>query len=261
MGIGESLFFVLRPSNALVFLLIVGVLLLPFRRRLGVALMVAATVLMAAVGFLPVGTAALAVLEERFPLVTPDEPIDGIVVLGGYHASFGYVPGGSVEVPLNEHAERLTTAASLAFLYPDAQIILTDGGEPVSGAELSAAFLRSIGIPDDRIVVEPAARSTLQNAIFARDIVHPAPDGRYILITSGWHMPRAVATFRAAGWPEPIPYPVDAPAKSQSLWLSFNASFAEGLDLADVAAREYLATLQYYILGRTGELLASPRTP
>ena len=178
MGIGESLFFVLRPSNAFVFLLIIGMLMLPFRGRLGVGLMVAATLLLAVVGFLPVGTTALAVLEDRFPLVTPEEPIDGIIVLGGYHASFGYAPGGSVEVPLNEHAERLTTAASLAFVYPDAKIILTDGGEPVSGAELSAAFLRSIGIQRERIVVEPEARSTLENAIFARDLVHPAPNGR-----------------------------------------------------------------------------------
>lgn len=259
MGAGELLFFVLKPSNALALLLVAGLLVLPWRRRLGLAAVTLSAVLFVVLGLLPVGKAALALLETRFALVEPAEPPDGIVVLGGYISPS--ITGSKIDLPLNEHADRLTTAASLALRYPQAKLILSDGGDPVPGATLSGTFLRSIGLAPERIVTETASRSTLDNAVMTRDVVAPAADGRYILVTSAFHMPRAVGAFRAAGWPEPIPWPVDYRSDGRPFWLGFTGSVADGLRFTDLAAREYLALLQYRLMGWTDALLPAPRAP
>ncbi len=59
-------------------------------------------------------------------------------------------------------------------------------------------FLVSQGIPSDRILVENAAVSTRENALFVRPLL-PAHPGRVILLTSDYHSRRALAVFRKAG--------------------------------------------------------------
>jgi len=132
-------------------------------------------------------------------------------------------------------------------------------GPPVSGAELSAALLREVGIAPERIVVEGAALSTRDNAVLTRQLVDPAPEGRYILVTSAWHMPRSLATFRAAGWPELVPYPVDYLTDRNALSLAPTGSAARGLTLADLAAREYLASAYYFARGWIDRLMPDAR--
>jgi uncharacterized SAM-binding protein YcdF (DUF218 family) len=68
-------------------------------------------------------------------------------------------------------------------------------------------------------------------------------------------MPRAVACFRAAGFPI-IPYPVDYRTRRSDLWQPAS-SIADGLAGADLAAHEWLGLLTYHFAKGT-ELFPSP---
>lgn len=243
-----------QPSSALAIVFVLGLLALLRWRRLGAGLLAVGALGYLALGILPIGSAALRVLEHRFPAITELESApDGIVILGGAHLNPYKID--PLHVPLNEWGERLTTGAALAKLYPQAKLIVTDGGVPLPAATMSAMLLRSLGIPQEQLVLEDRSESTYENAVFSYDVVKPKPGERYVLVTSAWHMPRAVATFRAAGWPEPIAFPVDHITDHRPAWRAWNRSLAQGLVLADLAAREYVAMADYYLTGRISELL------
>ena len=66
----------------------------------------------------------------------------------------------------------------------------------------------ALGVAHDRITAEEQSRNTIENAVFSRLLADPKPGERWLLVTSAFHMPRAIAAFRAAGFPIEA-YPVD----------------------------------------------------
>ena len=69
-------------------------------------------------------------------------------------------------------------------------------------------IFHKLGIAVDRIHYEDQSRNTAENAVLTKRVVKPSDGGQWIVITSAFHMPRAIGTFRKAGW-QAIPYPVD----------------------------------------------------
>lgn len=68
-------------------------------------------------------------------------------------------------------------------------------------------YLLSISIPDSAIVVESESRNTYQNAVNTKHILDSMGlRGRFLLVTSGVHMPRAVAIFKKAGFDSIDPF-------------------------------------------------------
>ena len=62
------------------------------------------------------------------------------------------------------------------------------------------AYLIQLGIPPADIIIENNSRNTRENALFSKPLLERyAPHGNYILITSGYHMKRAVGCFRKVG--------------------------------------------------------------
>ncbi|MEM7695647.1 MAG: YdcF family protein [Pseudomonadota bacterium] len=255
---GEIAFAILQPSNALAMLAVLGCVIVVVWRRAGTTLLAFSAASYLALGLLPIGAGGLRYLEKRFeiPHGYALDPPDGIILLGGHHTRSRSIL--NRQIALNHAGERLTTTAALAARFPEAQVIVSDGGLPFPAANLSGILLRDFGVAPRRIILEDASLSTWDNAVFTREIVTPRPDGRYILVTSGWHMPRSVGAFRAAGWPEPIPWPVDHINDGRPIWRAFNGSASEGLRLADLAAREWLALLVYRLRGQTPSLVPGP---
>ena len=60
-------------------------------------------------------------------------------------------------------------------------------------------MLRSLGVPDDRIIVEDKANSTVQNAQFSVPLAEQAGTSGIILVTSTTHQDRADGNFVDAG--------------------------------------------------------------
>ena len=260
--LSKILGFFALPSNLLIVVGIVGLLLLCTRyTRLGSWLVVTSLVLIAIAGLSPLGNALIIPLEDRFPPWDSSRgPPTGIVVLGG--AITPDVSAARSTVALNEAAERITATAELARRYPDARIIFSGGSsalifdEPVEAA-IAVREFEALGIAHERITAEEQSRNTVENAVFSRLLANPKPGERWLLVTSAYHMPRAIAVFRAAGFPVEA-YPVDWRTRGPVDALRPFVSFGDGLRRTDTAVREWVGLVAYRLTGKTNELFPEP---
>ncbi len=256
----KVLAFLVVPSNILIGLVIAGALLLYTRYALwGRRLIAAGLALIVIVGVSPVGLALLRVLEDRFqPWSDAGGAPAGFVVLGG--ALDPVITAARGTPALDGSAERLTIVAALARRYPQARFIYTGGNAGLAGGPAEAdyvpALLASFGIARDRVVIEREARNTAENAAFSKALAAPKPGERWALVTSGVHMPRAIATFRAAGF-DVEPFPVDWRTAGPQQALGLSPVLTAGLGAFDAAAREFIGLAVYRLTGRSAELLPS----
>ncbi len=70
-------------------------------------------------------------------------------------------------------------------------------------------FFVSLGIDPDRIIWEDQSRNTAENARFSCEVAAPASGETWVLVTSAFHMGRALTSFEAAGWGDIVPSPFD----------------------------------------------------
>jgi len=250
------------PSNVLMAIGLVGLLLLcTSRRRLAVWLIATSLLLIAIAGLSPLGNALMLPLEQRFPPWDPSRGApDGIVVLGG--AISPDVSAARGAVALDEAAERITVAAELARRYPNAHVIYCGGTnalifDDAVEAPFAARQLEDLGIAPERITAEEQSRNTIENAVFSHLIAHPKPGDRWLLVTSAYHMPRAIAAFRAVGFPVEA-YPVDWRTRGPNdAWRPFG-SLSDGLRRTDTAVHEWIGLVAYRLSGKTADLFPRP---
>ena len=196
------------PFNLALLLLLAALLLIIFgRRRSGVfTVFVAFVILVVCASPLPL------VLYRQHELRYPPVPIsssptaDVIVLLGG---DVGLPVPPRTESQL--HGNRLLHAFRL-FEASKAPLILVTGGNvfPQEGLSAEATYSKAIlagwGVPDDAILTESKSRNTRQNALYSHQILSAQGIDRILLVTSAFHMPRAAAVFRHAGF-EVMPSP------------------------------------------------------
>jgi uncharacterized SAM-binding protein YcdF (DUF218 family) len=260
--LSKILGFFALPSNLLIGIGLVGLVLLCTRfTRLASWLVVTSLVLIALFGLSPLGNALILPLEQRFPAWDASRgPPDGIVVLGGVIAED--VSAARDAVALNEAAERITVAAELARRYPRARIVFSGGTNALifdAGAEAAFAVrqLEALGVAHERITAEEQSRNTIENAVFSRLLANPKPGERWLLVTSAYHMPRAMAVFRAAGFAVEA-YPVDWRTRGPADAVRPFGSLGDGLRETDAAAHEWIGLLAYRLAGKTSELFPGP---
>jgi uncharacterized SAM-binding protein YcdF (DUF218 family) len=254
--LSKVLGFFAAPSNVVISIGCLGLLLLPSRfARVGRSLAFASLVVLAVLGFSPVGNALMIPLENRFASWDPaGRAPDGIIVLGG--AIDGSAANG--EIALNEAAERLTVVPELARRYPNARILFSGGSGALiydGGAEAKIAgrLLDSFGIARDRVTLEDRSRNTAENAAFSKAVGQPKPGERWLLVTSAYHMPRAIGAFRKVGFLVEA-YPVDWRTRGAEDALRPFVTVSDGLQRTDAAAHEWIGLLVYWLTGRTSEL-------
>ncbi|MCU0694660.1 MAG: YdcF family protein [Polyangiaceae bacterium] len=85
-------------------------------------------------------------------------------------------------------------------------VVVTGTGMPA--VQAMADYLVLLGVPRERIVLEPQATDTLTNATHSAQILRSRSIDRLVLVTSALHMPRSLAAFQRAGL-EPLPAPAD----------------------------------------------------
>lgn len=250
----------LTPSTALTLLAGVGALLalLGFR-RLGPALSLTGVAGLLLAGLSPLGNVLLSALENRFPQGDPARAA-AIVVLGGAVEERVMIERG--QLALNEAGERVMITVELARRYPDVPIIFSGGTSDFDPATIPEAALvqralPSFGLPMERLTVESASRTTHENAVLTRALL-PAAEGRQVLlVTSAFHMPRAVGTFRRVGFTV-IPFAVDfRTAGPDDLRRGFG-DVSQGLRRVDLASKEWVGLLGYWVTGRTSALFPAP---
>lgn len=190
------------------------------------------------------------------------------MVLGG--AELAKITEARGQLGVNASAERLLAMVPLARRFPKAQIIFTGGygalGRPVSAGRAIAGHLVAAGIGAERILIEDRSRNTWQNALYTKNLLRArqtvCPCG-YLLVTSAWHMPRAVGVFRQAGFDDGpqhrlYPWPVDYRTLGHSGDWQLYRWFHEGLKETDLAVKEWLGLVVYWMSGRSIDVWPAP---
>ncbi|MBB3809803.1 YdcF family protein [Pseudochelatococcus contaminans] len=247
--LSKIVWFFTSPTNLLLIILLISCLLLftRFARQARVAAL-AVTIVLLVVGVSPLSRFLVQTLENVYPDISQDPGrVDGIIVLGG---ASNFARG---QLRVGNAGSRLVAAAELARAYPDAPVIFTGGSARIMMAEErteadgARIFFDIAGFSPDRVIYENQARNTLENAVLAKQLANPQPGQRWLLVTSAFHMPRSVETFRRAGF-DVVPYPVDF--RSDGRFSEDFRPFAiapEGLHLADIAAKEWIGMLVYWL--------------
>lgn len=264
----ETVFFVasklfwllLRPNTLALALALAGLALVWRGRRSGRWPLALGLGWYAAVFLLPVSTALLLPLESRFARPAAlSGPVAGIVVLGGAVEQNLTVAHG---IPaLNGAAERMTEAVALALRHPQARLVFTGGSAAVvpggpTEADTARRLFGDLGLAPARLIFEDESRNTWENALLTHRLVRPAAGETWLLVTSASHMPRAVGSFRQAGWAV-VPWPVNyTTGADPGLW--YNWPFPTRLNQAEGALREWLGLLVYRLTGRSAALLPGP---
>jgi uncharacterized SAM-binding protein YcdF (DUF218 family) len=130
----------------------------------------------------------------------PEVVYDAIALLGGVSDErVVAIAGGPA---YNENVERLIVTHRL-LAEGRAKLVIVSGGPmepqlaPFNEARVLGEQLRAWGIPEAQIVLEERARNTRENALFIRDIVRARGLADVVVVTSAFHMRRAVECFAA----------------------------------------------------------------
>jgi uncharacterized SAM-binding protein YcdF (DUF218 family) len=199
-------------------------------------------------GFEAIPDALLRPLENRYP-VPSAQSLDrhaGVIVLGGalqhprsYQAH--------AQVPLGEAAERMTVPVALMRQHPKWELVFS-GGEGrllatgVTEAELAKAFYEEQDMDMARVKLESGSRTTRENARQVVALLGQRCSQPWLLVTSAWHMPRAMAEFEAMGC-KVTAYPVDFRTGTATPWTEY--SLAQSLLRWQTALREWVGQVVY----------------
>ena len=250
----KFLSFLTQPLAWVACLMTLGILLAWRRPAVARRLNVAALGLLLVLGWEPLPNAALRYLENQYPATTPNDSQTravGVIVLGGALES-AYLWNHPGQSALNEAAERMTEVAPLLRQQPHLKVLFTGGegelfGTGPSEAERARQFFEAQGLAAEQLILESASRTTYENAVLSQQIPGVEAAKPWLLLTSAYHMPRAMAAFRRAGW-NVIAYPVDFRSGTATPWTQY--SMDQGVKRWRLALHEVLGLLAYRLAGR-----------
>lgn len=181
-----------------------------------------------------------------------EKPYQAAIVLSGVTASD---KGPYDRVHLYKGADRVMHAVQLYKLGKVENLVLSGGSgsleaDSVSEAERMKRVMVLSGVPDSAIILEEKSRNTHENALFSKQLVDSAfTDGRFLLVTSAFHMRRAQACFAQEGLAA-VPfttdfYSSDKPYKPED----FLIPQADAISSWGKLLREWLGLFMYKISG------------
>jgi uncharacterized SAM-binding protein YcdF (DUF218 family) len=242
-----------QPLAWVVALLLLGLLLQRHWRRAGLGLLWTALFVLLLQGWEPLPDAVLRQLEAQHPAPVQLDlsQYAGVIVLGGSTES-SYVWEGHDQPALNSAAERLTAALPLLRREPRLLLLYTGGegewlADGPSEAERARRFYAQQGVPSERLLLESRSRNTHENALFSATLPGVDRTRPWLLITSAWHMPRALGTFKQVGW-NVTPWPPDYRTGLATPWHQY--SLSQGAAKWQLALHELVGWAAYRLSGR-----------
>lgn len=193
-------------------------------------------------------------LESQYAEMPPQADLRnyvGMVILGG-STEPSYVAAAHAQPGLNDAAERMTAPLAMLRNNPHLRVLYTGGGTAEQKGVLSEApraqiFFDSMGLWRPRVEYESASRTTHENATLTAQLPGVDRTQRWLLVTSAWHMPRAMATFAKAGW-NVTAYPVDFRTGLATPWTEY--SLGNGIRSWQLVLHEMLGWLAYRLTDR-----------
>ncbi len=141
---------------------------------------------MAGIAVLALTATGIVIFAVMHPEHTPKG--DVIVVLGAGMDADGTLHRSTINRV--ERGAALFNAGAAARMHFSGGRAVPDG--PGAG-DMMAQLAVSLGVPADAITTENGSLSTLQNALFSKPYLNT--NDRLILVTEGFHLPRAAASF------------------------------------------------------------------
>ncbi|MBX9652397.1 YdcF family protein [bacterium] len=252
--VGKVVQFLIAPINIVLFLLVLALLC---RRRapklsgwslfLGVALLYVSANELTAFLF-------MRGLEHQYPVITSTDvpPAEAIVALGGTVYPIKYP-----RVEAEEISGSRMLRVSRLYHAGKAPVIVCSGGtlyKSSLGTERSEAedirdVLMSHQVPESALLLEKSSWNTNENAKATAKILREKGIKKIILVTSAFHMPRAVALFEREGF-EVIAAPSDARAAGLGINLGIFLPSSEALRRTTLAINEYVGYYGYKLIGK-----------
>ncbi len=251
MGLLKSL---ATPLGWVLFLVAIGLLMARLGRgkrtaRFGWWLILAGFVVLLAASLEPVASGLVYSLEHRYAVPTPEvlATVDVIAVLG-----CGVYPSGTLrqEADLGEEGYPRVYRGVQYFKNSGADVLAFCGGRDWPDEESEAEVMRtmavSLGVAEDKIVIEPTSCNTMENAANLAKILPKAEGRRIGVVTSATHMMRSVWVFERVFphdtiVPMPVYFTYDP---SRSLQGRIRPSVGN-LEKTTVALHEWIGVLWY----------------
>lgn len=222
----------LVPGSLSFILVIVGMVLIIFRKKKkGKYLVFAGLLVYYVFSITPGADFVIGALEDGFNSLSVEmiDQADTIVVLSG---------GSKSDVLRSSEVLRIST------LKEHSPTLIISGTESIADrTSLSAveSFFINRGIPAENIIVEDKSKNTRENAEQVVELVGGEP---FFLVTSAYHMERAVMEFKKNG-ANPIPAPTDFRKRKNNYLFGDYIPDSENLRKSDLAFHEHFGILYY----------------
>ena len=106
----------------------------------------------------------------------------------------------------------------------------------------------------NKVLFESKSNNTYENILFSKKIINPKKNEKWLLITSAFHMSRAMNIAEKLEW-EFIPYPVDFRVGRDKIKFVPNfTKILQNFNTFNLASHEIVGLISYYYLGRTSKI-------
>jgi len=191
---------------------------------------------------------------ETAPVAQSALPVtDVAIVLGG----FSYYDFTLQRIHFNKSCDRIFHALQLYKRGFVKKILLSGGSGSLKKPEerespLIKNYLVSIGFRAEDILVDTVSKNTYENAVECARMLHSMgyENRPQILVSSGYHLPRAMACFKKQGIAF-VPYSVDGISGEQKLYpddLLLPAPWV--FELWDLLIHEWMGYAIYFLSGK-----------
>ena len=256
--LSKILWLIVNPFNIFIFITLFTMFLYFINfRRLSLIIYLINFIFIALISFLPIGSYLTYIIEKEFHTNTkfPDQ-VDGILILGG--ATNPLLFKEFDQISLNGSAERLVESVMIIRKFEKAKVIFSGGSGIVNRSDLGHSqvaklFYKKIGVDINKIFFEDKSRNTHENIIYSKKIAKPKKNENWLLITSAFHMKRALLIAEKNNW-KFIPYAVDF-KNIKEFKLTPNLNLLSNLNSFQSGLHEWLGLVSYYLMGRTEKFL------
>ncbi len=222
---------ILPPGVIVVFFLIL--FFLEKKRKLTKGILLFLAIFLYLISIEPAKDFLFYFIEKKYPVIESTKA-DAIVILGGGMRNENTFAEDTLNRVLNGY-----------LLYKRTKLpIIVSGGVSEGGiieAKLMAKALLEMGVDENKLIIEDKSRDTTQNATYVSQICKEKGLRKVFLVTSAYHMERALIMFKKAGM-QVTAYPTDFKRTDKYTVYSFlphHQTFA----LSVKALREYIALI------------------
>ena len=255
--LSKIVWIILNPFNILLISILLGFLLSFLSNKTFSKIIYSLTFIFFIItAVMPTGKFMIYQLEKKFHVLEPlPNKINGILILSG--ATNPVLTKEYNQISLNDSVERLTESIQLMKKYSNTKIIFSGGSglinnQKLTHSEVAKLFFENFEVKLENIIYENKSRNTYENILFSKRIANPKIDENWLIVTSAFHMPRALNIAEKIDW-KFIPYAVDYKIEKKFSWKP-TIHFLSNITRFQAASHEWVGLIAYYWMGRSSKI-------